>query len=212
MIFGINSAPTDLLLDKDSIDENVESETVIGQFTTTHPNVTVHKFTYTLVAGAGNNSFLTIDSGSRKINASPDFETKSSYVLLVKMTDQGGLSYEKELTININDIDEIGTNIAPTDLTLTVTSIDENVDSETVISTFLTTNQNTGDTFRYNLVADEDYPDNTVFSIYGKNLKINASPNFETKVTYNINVKITDADGLSFTKQLTINFNEIDEN
>jgi hypothetical protein len=45
VIFGINSAPTDLLLDKDSIDENVESETVIGQFTTTHPNVTVHKFT-----------------------------------------------------------------------------------------------------------------------------------------------------------------------
>lgn len=112
------------------------------------------------------------------------------------------------MTININDINEIGTNIAPTDLTF----IDDNVDSETVIITFLTTDQNTGDTFTYNLVADEDYPDNTVFTIDGENLKINASPSFETKVTYNINVKITDADGLSFTKQLTINFNDIEEN
>ena len=116
------------------------------------------------------------------------------------------------MTININDIDEIGTNIAPTDLTLTITSIDENVDSETVISIFLTTDQNTGDTFTYNVVADEDYPDNTVFTIDGENLKINASPNFETKVTYNINVKITDAHGLCFTKDLTININDIDEN
>jgi hypothetical protein len=42
--FGIKSALTDLLLDKDSVDKNVQSETVIGQFTTTYPNVTVDKF------------------------------------------------------------------------------------------------------------------------------------------------------------------------
>ncbi len=218
VIFGINSAPTDLLLDNNSVDENVESETVIGQFTTTDPNVKLQQFTYSLVAGVGDNSFFTIDGENLKINASPDFETKSIYVILVKTTDQGGLSYEKEFTININindiinDIDETATNTAPTDLTLTVTSIDENVDSETVIGKFLTTDQNTGDTFTYNLVADEDYPDNTFFNIDGKNLNINASPDFETKATYNINVKRTDADGLSFTKQLTINVNDIEEN
>jgi ABC-type uncharacterized transport system YnjBCD substrate-binding protein len=72
--------------------------------------------------------------------------------------------------------------------------------------------QNTGDTFTYNLVTDEDYPDNTFFTIDGKDLKINASPDFETKATYNINIKTTDADGLSFTKQLIININDIEEN
>jgi hypothetical protein len=138
VIFGINSAPTDLLLDNNSVDENVESETLIGQFTITDPNVKVQQFTYSLVAGVGDNSFFTIDGENLKINASPDFETKSIYVILVKTTDQGGLYYEKEFTININDIDETATNTAPTDFTLTVTSIDENVHSETVIGTFLT--------------------------------------------------------------------------
>jgi hypothetical protein len=41
VIFGINSAPTDLLLDNNSVDENVESETLVRQFTITDPNVKV---------------------------------------------------------------------------------------------------------------------------------------------------------------------------
>jgi hypothetical protein len=62
-------------------------------------------------------------------------------VILVKTTDQGGLYFEKEFTININDTDETATNTALTDFTLTVRSIDENVNSETVIGTFLTPEQ-----------------------------------------------------------------------
>jgi hypothetical protein len=62
-------------------------------------------------------------------------------VILVKTTDQGGLFFEKEFSININDTDETATNTALTDFTLTVTSIDENVNSETVIGTFLTPEQ-----------------------------------------------------------------------
>jgi hypothetical protein len=38
-------------------------------------------------------------------NSSPDFETKSSYVITLTLTD-GVLSVEKTITININDINE----------------------------------------------------------------------------------------------------------
>jgi hypothetical protein len=37
------------------------------------------------------------------INASPDFETKSSYSIRVRATDLAGLSFEKTLVISILD-------------------------------------------------------------------------------------------------------------
>ncbi|MGM3306655.1 DUF4114 domain-containing protein [Anabaena sp. WFMT] len=213
IIFGINSAPTDLLLSNNSINENVASETVIGTFTTTDPNIKVQTFSYSLVAGDGDadNDAFSIDGESLKINQSPDFESKVIYNIRVKTTDQGGLSYEKELTINVNDLDDAGNNTAPTDLALTAITIDENVASETVIGTFITTDSDSGDTFTYSLVDDDNYPDNSVFSIDGESLTINQSPDFETKSSYLIKVKTTDQDGLSYEKELTINVNDINE-
>ncbi|MBF2063463.1 MAG: DUF11 domain-containing protein [Calothrix sp. C42_A2020_038] len=102
-----NNPPTDLSLSATSVDENVDANTVIGTFTTTDPdNGNTH--TYSLVTGAGDtdNTAFTIDGDTLKINVSPDFETKSSYNIRVRTTDQGGLSYEEALTITVNDIDE----------------------------------------------------------------------------------------------------------
>jgi hypothetical protein len=39
-----------------------------------------------------------------QINNSPDFETKNSYSIRVKTTDQGGLEFEKTFIVNINDV------------------------------------------------------------------------------------------------------------
>ncbi|MBD2295802.1 FG-GAP repeat protein [Anabaena sphaerica FACHB-251] len=216
VIFGINNTPTDLLLSNENVDENVAAETVIGQFTTTDPNAKVQKFTYSLVAGAADNDAFIIDGDTLKIKQSPDFETKSSYLIQVITTDQGGLSYQKELTINVNDIDETGgntgTNTAPTDLALSATTVNENITDETEIGTFITTDLDTSDTHIYSLVDDENYPDNAAFIISGNSLKIKKSPDFETKSIYNISVRTTDAGGLSFVKELTINVNDINEN
>nr|MCM0589612.1 type I secretion C-terminal target domain-containing protein [Gloeotrichia echinulata DEX184] len=44
------------------------------------------------------------------MNASPDFETKSSYNIRVRTTDEGGLTFEKALTIGINDLNELNGN------------------------------------------------------------------------------------------------------
>ena len=37
---------------------------------------------------------------------SPDFESKSSYSVLVRTTDQDGLTFDKALTIGINNVNE----------------------------------------------------------------------------------------------------------
>ncbi|WP_353930743.1 DUF4114 domain-containing protein [Okeanomitos corallinicola TIOX110] len=213
VIFGVNNAPTDLTLSNNTVDENVGNNAVIGQFTTVDPNVKVQDFTYTLDAGFGDNDAFIIEGESLKIKQSPDFETKSSYTIRVTTTDQGGLSYQKEFTININDVDENSgnENTAPTDLTLSITAVDENAGDNAVIGTLTTTDANADDSFTYSLDNDENYPDNDAFVIDGESLKIKQSPDFETKSSYNISVVTTDAGGLSLVKQFTINVNDINE-
>ncbi|MDB9308132.1 cadherin repeat domain-containing protein, partial [Aphanizomenon sp. CS-733/32] len=207
-VANVNETPTNLTLSNININENVAPLTVIGNFSTTDVDAG-NTFTYTLISGAGDtdNNVFTISSNQLKINASPDFETKNSYSILVKTTDQGGLSYEKQLTLNVNDLNE-----PPTSLTLSNNSINENVDLLTVIGDFSATDTDAGNTlFTYSLVNGAGDTDNNVFTISSNQLKINASPDFETKNSYSILVKTTDQGGLSYEKQLTINVNDLNE-
>ena len=91
-----NQAPTDLELSKNSIDENVAANSVVGSLTTTDPD-TGDTFTYHLVSGEGDtdNSAFIIDGDQLKISLSPDFETKSNYSIRVKTQDAAGLTYEE---------------------------------------------------------------------------------------------------------------------
>jgi hypothetical protein len=207
-----NQAPTDLALSATTVNENVAPNTVIGTFSSTDPD-TGNSFTYSLVAGTGDtdNTAFSIVGNQLQINNSPDFETKNSYSIRVKTTDQGGLGFEKVLTITVNDLNETPGNLAPTDLALSATTVNENVAPNTVIGTFSSTDPDTGNSFIYSLVAGTGDTDNTAFSIVGNQLQINNSPDFETKNSYSIRVKTTDQGGLSFEKTLTIVVNNVNE-
>ncbi|MEG4987519.1 DUF4347 domain-containing protein [Microcoleus sp. BR0-C5] len=203
----LNAAPTDLTLSNTSINENVAANSTVGSFTSTDPD-TGNTFTYSLVAGTGdtNNSAFSIVSNQLQINASPDFETKSSYNLRVRTTDQGGLTYDKPLVVNINNVNE-----TPTVLNLSNTSINENVAANSTVGTFTSTDPDTGNTFTYSLVAGLGDTNNSAFSIVSNQLQINASPDFETKSSYNLRVRTTDQGGLTYDKPLVVNINDIDE-
>ncbi len=207
-----NLAPTDLALSATTVNENVAPNTVIGTFSSTDPD-TGNSFTYSLVAGTGDtdNTAFSIVGNQLQINNSPDFETKNSYSIRVKTTDQGGLGFEKVLVITVNDVNETPGNLAPTDLALSATTVNENVAPNTVIGTFSSTDPDTGNSFTYSLVAGTGDTDNTAFSIVGNQLQINNSPDFETKNSYSIRVKTTDQGGLSFEKTLTIVVNNVNE-
>ncbi|WP_187602868.1 cadherin domain-containing protein, partial [Microcystis aeruginosa] len=137
-----NQAPTDLALSATTVNENVPVNTVIGTFSTTDPD-TGNSFVYSLIAGTGDtdNTAFSIVGNQLQINNSPDFETKNSYSIRVKTTDQGGLSFEKTLTIVVNNVNE-----TPTDLALSATTVNENVAPNTVIGTFSSTDPDTGNT------------------------------------------------------------------
>jgi hypothetical protein len=106
-ITAVNDAPTNLSLSNINVAENKPIATVIGNFSSTDPDGN-NTFTYSLIAGTGatDNALFTIAGNQLKTNAVFNFETKNSYSVRVKTTDQGGLFYEKQLTIGVTDINE----------------------------------------------------------------------------------------------------------
>ncbi|WP_369821830.1 beta strand repeat-containing protein, partial [Planktothrix sp. PCC 11201] len=207
-VANVNETPTALALSSTSINENVAANSAVGTLTSTDLDVG-DTFTYSLVTGTGDtdNTAFTLVGDQLKINASPDFETKSSYSIRLKTTDAAGLTFEKALTVNINNLADQ----TPTNLTLSSNNIDENVAANSIVGTLTSTDLDVGDTFTYSLVTGTGDTDNTAFTLVGDQLKINASPDFETKSSYSIRLKTTDAAGLTFEKALTVNINNLNE-
>ncbi|MCZ8129317.1 MAG: cadherin domain-containing protein [Microcystis sp. LE19-114.1B] len=206
-VSDVNENPTNLNLSNNTVAENSPLNTLIGNFNTTDPD-TGNTFSYSLVTGIGStdNSLFTIDGNQLKTNTPLDYETKNNYSIRVKTTDQGGLSYEKQLTVSITDVNE-----SPTDVTLSNNTVAENSPLNTLIGNFTTTDPDTGNTFTYSLVTGIGSTDNSLFTIDGNQLKTNTPLNYETKNNYSIRVKTTDQGGLSYEKQLTVNVTNIPE-
>ena len=136
---SINQAPTDLTLSNSAITENLAVGTAIGSFTSTDPD-TGNSFTYSLVTGTGatDNSLFAITNNQLTTNSVFDYETKNSYNIRVRTTDQGGLSFEKQLTIGVTDLNEDESFITTPQQDI----IDAQDGDDTITSTFANLQQN----------------------------------------------------------------------
>ncbi len=203
----LNSAPTDISLSADTIDENVVANSTIATLSSTDPDVS-NTFTYALVPGFGDtdNASFNISGNSLKITNSPDFETKNTYVINIRTTDQGGLFFEQAFVLVINNLNE-----APTALSLSAIAINENVAANSTIGTLSSTDPDDSNTFAYTLVSGTGSTDNASFNISGNSLVITNSPDFETQNSYSVRVRTTDQGGLFYEETFTININNIVE-
>jgi hypothetical protein len=203
----LNQAPTDLGLSSTTIAENVLAASVVGTLSTTDPNPG-NTFTYSLVPGTGStdNAAFTIAGNRLKINASPDFESKSSYSIRVRTTDQDGLSYEKALMVSVTDINE-----APTSLILSNSITPENISLGSILGTLTSADPDANNTFTYSLVSGVGDLDNAAFTLSGNQLAINESPDFEAKSSYNVRVRTTDQGGLSYEQAFAIAVTDLNE-
>ncbi len=203
----INQPPTALTLSQNLIAENTPKNLLIGTFSSQDPDAG-DGHTYTLIAGTGDtdNSSFAIVNNELRINSSPDFEAKPTYSLRVKTTDRGGLSTEQTFSINITNVNE-----PPTVLTLSQNLIAENSTANSLIGTFGSQDPDAGDRHSYTLIAGTGDTDNSSFAIVNNELRINNSPDFEAKPTYNLWVKTTDRGGLSAEQTFSINITNVNE-
>ena len=97
----VNYGPTAVALSQSSIVESAASGAVVGTFSATDANGANDTYTYALVSGTGSadNASFTIVGNSIRTASALDFETKSSYSIRVRVTDQGGLTFEQVFTV-----------------------------------------------------------------------------------------------------------------
>ncbi|MBF2001379.1 MAG: cadherin domain-containing protein, partial [Synechococcales cyanobacterium M58_A2018_015] len=100
-----DTAPTDLLLSRTTVNENVPIGSLVGTLSTVDADQD-DRFTYSLVPGFGDNAAFTIVDNELRTNAPVDFETKSSYTVQITTTDVGGRSFTKTLTIGVINLDD----------------------------------------------------------------------------------------------------------
>lgn len=91
-------------------------------------------------------------------------------------------------------------NKAPTDISISADSVDENQPAGTTVGSFSTIDMDAGDSHTYSLV----YGTGDGFSINGSNLETTAEFDYETKSSYNIRVQTDDGNGGKYQKQFNI--------
>ncbi len=133
--FEFNTAPTDLSLSSNAIAENSGTNAVIGtlSFSDSNPGDTA---VFSLPTGLGNNSLFNIapDGVTLRANSSFNFEATNAYSVTVRVTDAGGLAFDKVIVIGVIDVNE-----APTALILTPSSATLSEDSDTSLAIDLAT-------------------------------------------------------------------------
>lgn len=205
---NLNEAPSNLLLSASAVNENLTPNSVVGTLSSTDPDLNSTAFTYSMVSGEGDadNALFMVNGDFLRITVSPDYESKSAYSVRVRTTDQGGLSFEKVMSITVNNLNE-----APTDIQLSSSTINENMPASSVVGSLSTTDPDAGNSFTYSLATGPGSTHNTFFSITGNLLRINNGPNYEVQNSYSIRIRTTDQVGLSFEKVVSITVLDIKE-
>jgi formylglycine-generating enzyme len=100
----------------------------------------------------------------------------------------------------------------PTDVQLSAVSIPENLPSGTVVSTLSAVDSDgSRDRHTFSLVAGAGSADNASFQIIGSQLRTTGPFDFETKASYAVRVRTTDAGGLFTEKAFTITVTNVDD-
>ncbi len=195
----VNDAPSDITLSNTSVNEN-SAGAVIGTVGVVDPDVgdthvwTVNDARFEIV---GNQLKL-------KTGQSLDRENQPTVNLTITVTDQngGGLSYNESFTITTNNVNE-----APTDITLSDSSVNEN-SIGAVIGTVGVVDPDASDTHAWTV-------DDARFEIVGNQLRLKAgqSLDHETEATVNLTITATDQNGggIAYGESFAIVVNDINE-
>ena len=206
-VTSVNDAPTDIALSASSLAENNAANATVGTLSATDPDAgATHTFTLVTGAGSTDNAAFNLSGNSLRLNGSANFETKSSYSVRVRATDQSSLTFEKVLTVTITDVNE-----APTDIALSASSLAENNAANATVGTLSATDPDAGATHTFTLVTGAGSTDNAAFNLSGNSLRLNGSADFETKSSYSVRVRATDNGSLTFEKAFTVSITDVNE-
>ncbi|RDI54870.1 cadherin domain-containing protein [Microvirga subterranea] len=206
-----NRAPTDLLLNNGTSVLVMENQAVVGNLSAT--DLDRDTLTYRIIDDP-DAMFAIVGNAVEgyRIRVAPfknlNWENKQVHTVTVEVTDGRGGTVTQEFTINVDNQDPENNN-APTGLTLTGGTIQENSLWGTLVGTLQGVDADPIDSLVYTLLQDDD----NKFEIVGNELRLKqgATLNYEDKRFHDIVVRVTDLNGtgLSYDKAFRINVGDI---
>ena len=203
-VLNTNDTPTDISITGSSIEENIPSGVIIGALSTTDVDAN-DSFSYSISESEINDAFL-IDGNNLISNQAFNFESNSSISVTIVTVDEAGASYAEVFNITVENINE-----APTDLALDNDMIAENLAPGSTVGSLSSTDEDTNDTFTYELVSGEGDTDNDNFDIVSGALTSTSIFNFESASSYSVRIKSTDAGGLTTEKAFNITVSDAND-
>jgi hypothetical protein len=198
--------PLPVTLSNDSVEEGQPAGTVVGNLGLT--GAPDGPLQFKLVSGedsSGNAKFKIV--GNQLVTKSVlNFEQQSSYSVRVQVTDSAG-----NISVEVFEIEVENINEAVTGINFAAAPLSEGATVGTVAGVLSAIDPDAGDTWTYTLVAGVGATDNASFSIDGNQIETGAALDFETKSTYSVRVRATDAGGLWFERVVTIRVSNVNE-
>jgi Ca2+-binding RTX toxin-like protein len=196
-----NSAPTDIQLSKTALSENTPLWTTVGLLSA--KDADGDTLTYTLLDGAGDHFRL---KGNRIVTSKAlDYETDKSHTIKVAVSD-GKVTVEKDITINVLDVNEAPVNKAPINLAFSRSSISENVAIGTAVG-LLSAVDPEGGVVKWRLTDDAD----GVFKLVGNKIQTTAAIDYESTHSLTFTAEAYDAAGNATSHDFKIDVKDVFE-
>ncbi|MBT3637164.1 MAG: cadherin repeat domain-containing protein [Opitutae bacterium] len=200
-----NSPPTTFTINKTVLMENQAAGIEVGKFSATDPDQGA-SLRFALATGTGNahNHLFSIDgTGTLRTSGPLDRESESHHFVRVAALDEFNASVERIFTIRVLD-DPGEENLAPTSISLSHSSVEENKPAHSPVGQFGASDPNSGDVHSFAFVQGTGDTHNHLFSLTSNGLlKTAASLDYEAMQTVSIRVRAVDPYG----KSIDANFN-----
>ena len=186
---SVAAAPNSLLLSETRVAENSASGTVAATLIGGDPDPTA-ALTYTLLSDAGGR--FAVAGRQLVVTGGLDYEAAQAHQVLVRVTNEAGLSYDKLLDIGVLNVNE-----APDALSLATSHVTASASAGTVVGSVLAHDPDAGDVLSLSLLNNAGGR----FALSGDKLLVSGpldGPSFT------LDLRVTDAGGLSFAKSVTI--------
>ena len=176
-----NEPPTDILINNQTVEENVLRGFNISSIAVTDPDFT-ETFTCTLIDNS--NGMFHINGLSLIIHGNLNYEWQALDTITVECADKGELTYTKAFNITILNANDPPTNIEPN----TGFIIVKNLPTGTQFAILTTIDEDLTDSFEYLLLNHTDK-----FTIAGNVISTLAVLNFEEQSLYQVDIESTES-------------------
>ncbi|NKJ94980.1 calcium-binding protein [Rhizobium leguminosarum bv. viciae] len=198
---GSNSAPTNIQLSKTALSEDTPIWTTVGLLSA--KDADGDALSYTLLDGA--NDHFRINGNRIVTSKALDYETGKSHTIKVAVSD-GKVTVEKDITINVLDVNEAPANQAPIKLAFSRTSVSENIAIGTSVG-LLTAVDPEGGAVKWRLTDDAD----GIFKLVGNKIQTKAAIDYENTHSLTFTAEAYDAAGNATSHNFTLAVKDVFE-